>query len=82
MGGRHHVLSNIRCGVEIGGIFQFEMHAQVVSAWPQTSQKMFKTKGYDKQFAVQRSTIFKNGTVNDLFLWAIYTMAMLNNQRV
>ena len=33
--------------------------------------------------AMERSTIFKNGKpVNHLFLWAIYTMAMLNNQRV
>jgi len=37
--------------------------------------------GYDSQFALERSTIFNRETretqVNHLFLWAIYTMAML-----
>jgi hypothetical protein len=33
--------------------------------------------------AIERSTMFKNGKpVNHLFLWAVYTMAMLNNHRV
>ena len=31
--------------------------------------------------AMERSTIFLS-SVNHLFLWAHYTMAMLNNQRV
>jgi len=33
--------------------------------------------------AIERSTMFKNGKpVNHLFLWAMASMAMLNNQRV
>ena len=37
--------------------------------------------GYLLQFAMERSTTLLR-TVNHLFLWAMTSMAMLNNQRV